>query len=153
MPHSRSDIDGLLIRAYFASLTYEHEGELISDLLSFNHRPDGMFYLSSRKSPSVFPGLEQATKASVVIYKEEESIDDIAILRMQGDLTQIEDLDSSEARDAVKILADKTPLAKLILENEFRGRHVLLKYEPSVMIYNTHGEIRQGHGPTILQID
>lgn len=153
MPHSRSEIDALLIRSFFANLSYIHSHAIVTDLMVFNHRPDGLFYLSSRKDASVYPGVESAVDASLVIYKEEDVIDDIGIVRADGELSRIADLESSEAIEAVRILSEKSPLARLVLENEFKGQHTLFRFAPKVLTYNTHGDIRRGRGPTVLQLE
>lgn len=152
MMHTKDEIDQFLRKSFFAVLSFQHNAELISQLMIFGHTISGEFYLCSENDQTLFEALDEESNVSVLIYKEEENLDDIRQLNIQGKAKKISDLDSEEAKLAFEIIGEKSPvIANLPNDPEKRKFYTLIKFEAVSISYITFAEIKEHLAPTLMK--
>lgn len=150
--HSKNDIDLFFKKAFFAVLTYPSSEGLLSQLMIFSHTVDGGFFLASQNDKELFNSLTEKTDVSVLIYKEEEALDNIRQVNIIGQATLIENFDSDEAKLGYETIGEKSPLIGSIpLNEELQQYYSLIKVEAKTISYITFAEIKQHLSPTVLK--
>ncbi len=151
--HKKSDIYVYLKRSFFAVLSYLKEDEIKSELMIFNTTESGDFYLTIKRPQSWFSEINKNKNITLLIYKEEENLKDIARVVVDGEAKLINDLNSDEAINGFKVIGEKSPSIKhLIYEDEKnRSQHTLIYVNAKKINYVSIRETVEGIEPTILE--
>ncbi len=152
MIHTKDQIDHFLRDAFFAVLTFSsHEG-LVSQLTCFGHTMDGNFYLISQNDKEIFNSLFENKDVSVLIYKEEENLDDIRQVNITGTGTLIEGFDSEDARIGYESVGAKSPvIANVPLDPQNHKYYTLIKIEAKTIASTSYAEMKKHIPPTVLK--
>ncbi|MDH5681520.1 MAG: hypothetical protein OEZ36_08030 [Spirochaetota bacterium] len=152
MAHTKDQIDEFLRNAFFSVLSFQGSDGLISQLMIFGHSVDGSFYMISQNEKSIFDSLSAESPVSALIYKEEENLDDITQLYLQGKATLIKDFSSADGQTAFQCIGEKSPLiAAAGGDPESPSKYSVVKVEASVISYISFGEQKQSMPPTVLK--
>ncbi len=149
MVHSKDQVDRFLRNAFFAVLTFPGTEGLVSQLMIFGHTVEGDLYLASQYEKEVFTPLGSNPEVSILIYKEEERLEDICQANIIGRASLIEELDD-DAKLAFEAIGEKSPaIGNIPYEQE--SRYTLIKVEAKTITYITFGELLENKAPTILK--
>ncbi|MDH5681622.1 MAG: pyridoxamine 5'-phosphate oxidase family protein [Spirochaetota bacterium] len=152
MSHTKDQIDDFLRNAFFSVLSFQGSDGLLSQLMIFGHAVDGSFYMISQNEKSIFEPLKAESQVSVLIYKEEENLDDITQLNIQGKATLIKDFTSADGQTAFQCIGEKSPLIASVADDPgSSSNYSVIKVEASVISYITFGELKQFMPPTVLK--
>ncbi len=150
MVHSKDQVDQFLRNAFFAVLTFPGKEGLVSQLMIFGHTVEGDLYFASQYDKEVFAPLGDNPEVSILIYKEEEKLEDICQANIIGLASIIEGIDSDEAKLAFEAIGEKSPaIGNVPYEQD--PRYTLVKVEAKTITYITFGELKENKAPTILK--
>ncbi|HEO65544.1 MAG TPA: hypothetical protein ENI73_06700, partial [Spirochaetes bacterium] len=107
MVHSKDQVDHFLRNAFFAVLTFPGAEGLVSQLMIFGHTVEGDLYLASQYEKEVFSPLSSNPEVSILIYKEEERLEDVCQANIIGQASLIEDDD--DAKLGFEAIGEKSP--------------------------------------------
>lgn len=155
--HTKSDIYKFLKRSFFSILSFkdnDSEGDNLirNELMIFNTDDSGDFYLTLKKSKTYFSGINENKDVSLLIYKEEEKLENISRVIIKGHAEIIEDLSSDKALKGFTIIGEKSPLIKhLMYENDDdKEKYTLIFVKSNMINYTSMKEIIEGVEPTAL---
>lgn len=151
MMHTKDEIDQFLRKSFFAVLSFQKDNELISQLMIFGHTVSGEFYLCSENDKSLFEGITEDTNVSVLIYKEEENLNDIRQLNIQGKATRIQNQDD-ELKQSYEVIGEKSPVIKKLADDTEKSQHyTFIKVIADSISYITFAEIKEHLTPTLMK--
>ncbi|GMT49470.1 MAG: hypothetical protein IEMM0008_1009 [bacterium] len=150
MVHSKDQVDQFLRDAFFAVLTFLGTEGLVSQLMIFGHTVEGDLYLASQYDKEVFDPLASHPEVSILIYKEEEKLEDICQTNIIGQASLIEGVDNDEAKLAFEAIGEKSPAIGNVSYDQ-DSRYTLVKVEAKTITYITFGELKENKAPTILK--
>jgi general stress protein 26 len=155
--HQKSDIYIFLKKSFFAVLSFNSKDEngnniIKTELMIFNTTESGDFYLTLKKPSSYFSGINKNNDVTLLIYKEEEDLENIARVVINGKARIIENLNSDEAERGFKIIGEKSPLIKHLMyeEDGEKDDYCLIYMKSETINYVSMSEIINKIEPTIL---
>jgi nitroimidazol reductase NimA-like FMN-containing flavoprotein (pyridoxamine 5'-phosphate oxidase superfamily) len=155
--HTKSDIYKFLKRSFFSVLSFkdsdkEETPPIKNELMIFNTDDAGDFYLTLKKDKSHFSGIDKNKNVSLLIYKEEETLENISRVVIKGEAKIIEDLNSDEAMKGFTIIGEKSPLIKHLMyeDDEDKQKYTLIFVKSNLINYVSMKETIEGIDPTIL---
>lgn len=148
----KEQIDNFLHSAFFGVLSYVGTSSLTSQLVHFAHTTTGTFFLRPfQKKKDLFLSLKQQSSISLLIYKEEEDLEDMQQVLVEGTATLLDDMESPEVKFAYEILGKKSPLVQMIgLKLKEYPEEFLVRVEGNSLSYASISEMQKQETPTIL---
>lgn len=151
MNTTKQEINHFLSRSFFAVLSYNDNDILQTKLMIFGHNEKGVFYLYQQRNAEEFDALKEQQKVGLLIYKEEERLEDICHVSIDGAGELIDDINSEEATAALNLIGVKSPLIKNLAEQNDRSGFTLIKVDASTMTFQSFKDLEAGLAPTILR--
>ncbi len=153
MYHSKNEIHHFLQRAFFAVITTQSENDILSSsLMTFAHSKDGILYLATKKNRVFFNAIEENTMVSVLVFKEEEDLEEIREVSIYGSAVFVDNDDDETLDTAYKLLGTKSPvLGNLRIDLDERKKYTIIKVIPERITYSSIKEINEGENPTIIK--
>lgn len=155
--HTKSDIYIFLKRSFFAVVSYNSKDDdgndiIKSELMVFNTTEDGNFYLTVKKSKDFFESIKDNPNITLLVYKEEELLEDIKRVVVNAEAKLIDDLDSEEAEKGFEIIGEKSPLVRHLIyaDEEDRNEYTLIYAEAKTIDFISIKESMENKESTVL---
>ena len=148
---AKSQIINYLNQSLLATVNILSDGKPKSIMTVFGNDKDGCIYICVRKHSSIVKMLHLNPDVSLLISREEDILEDISALTVEGKAEIIDAVNSESNMIAYDILNKKSPVIGKIPDSDQISEYRIIKIQPAEIIFQNYGKYLDKIQPVILK--